>query len=198
MAVVVWATTLLVLGIPITWSHAAPFTATVTIVTGACLAFDRWLWKLPVFKGWLVKQPNLQGSWKVRLVSNWIDPSTGQTIAPIECLMVIRQRFSSLNARLFTRESSSTLLANNFSCEEDGVYELVGTYRNTPRIDLRGKRSEIHHGSLLLQVKDDPAGRLEGHYWTDRGTRGSLQLSRRVDTLFAGYEDATGEFGLPT
>lgn len=198
LAGIIWATTLVMLGHPITVQHAIPFAATVTLITGACYLFDCWLWKWPIFKGWLVKQPSLHGSWKVRLISNWIDPNTQQPIAPIDCLMVIRQRFSSLNARLFTRESSSTLLAHSFCCEDDGVFELVGTYRNTPRIDLRGKRSEIHHGSLLLQVQGDPPNRLAGHYWTDRSTRGSIELSGRVDTLFADYKHAAREFELPS
>jgi len=172
LAVLVWATTLVLLGIPFTWHHIAPFTATVTCLTASCFVFDRWLWNWPVFSGWLVKQPKLHGSWKVRIVSSWVDPKSGLPLPPIECLMVIRQRYSSLNARLFTRESSSTLLTHEFCCGDDGIYELVGTYRNTPRVELRGKRSEIHHGSLLLQVKGDHAARLDGHYWTDRGTTG--------------------------
>jgi hypothetical protein len=49
----------------------------------------------------------------------------------------------------------------------------------------------------LLQVQGDPPGRLAGHYWTDRGTKGTIELSRRVDVLLAGYEDAVAEFGLP-
>lgn len=194
LVVVVWGASLLILGIPIGWQHIAPFTATVTIVTGACVAFDRWLWKLKPFKGWLVKQPVLNGSWKVTLRSNWVNPETGKTIDPIKCVMVIRQRFSALNARLYTRESSSTLLAHEFCHDDDGVSELVGTYRNTPRADLRGERSEIHHGCFLLQVKGDY---LDGHYWTDRGTKGTLVLSDRVDTLFGGYSDAIKQFQLP-
>lgn len=192
LAVFIWAASLLTVGIPITWHHAAPFTVTVTVLTGACIVFDRWLWKWRIFRGWLVKQPNLQGSWKARLISNWVDPATGQQIAPIECVMVIRQRFSALNARLYTRESSSTLLAYAFCCDDDGIFELIGTYRNTPRVDLRGQRSEIHYGSLLLQVRSDPTNRLDGHYWTDRGTKGSLQLSHRADVLFTDYDSSCG------
>lgn len=198
LAVAIWTASLQILGVEITWRHAAPFTVAVTVLTGVCVVFDRWLWRWRIFKGWLVKQPDLQGSWKVLLVSSWIDPATQRQVAPIECVMVIRQRFSALSARLFTRESSSSLVAHAFTCEDDGVFEFIGTYTNTPKVDLRGKRSEIHHGSFLLHVKGDPPNGLDGHYWTDRGTKGSLQLTQRVDTLYPDYESARAEMNLPS
>lgn len=171
LTVIVWGAALIALGLPISWQHIAPFTLTVTILTTACVAFDRWLWRWPLFTGWLVKQPDIQGTWKVRLASSWIDPATNQQIAPIECLMVVRQTFSSLSARLFTRESSSFLVAHNLVCQSDGVFQLLGLYQNTPQITLRGQRSEMHYGALLLEVRGEPPTSIAGHYWTDAAPR---------------------------
>ncbi|MGY3568714.1 hypothetical protein [Vibrio paucivorans] len=40
-----------------------------------------WSWK--IFKGWYVKRPDLRGTWKVELKSNWVNPETGEKAAPI-------------------------------------------------------------------------------------------------------------------
>lgn len=197
LTVIVWGTTLLFLGLPLSWQYVAPFTLTVTTLTGACLAFERWCWRWPLFAGWLVKQPDIQGTWKARLVSNWIDPATNQQVLPIDCVMAVRQTFSSLSARLFTRESNSFLVAHNLVCQNDGVFQLLGVYQNTPQIALRGQRSEMHYGALLLEVRGDPPTALVGHYWTDRGTKGAIELKDRIPELLGGYEEGVRRFRLP-
>jgi hypothetical protein len=197
LTVIVWGATLVALGLPISWQYITPFTLTVTTLTTACLAFERWCWRWPIFQGWLVKQPHIQGTWKAHLVSDWIDPETNRRIEPIECIMVVRQTFSSLSARLFTRESSSFLVAHNLVHHNDGVFQLVGVYQNTPQISLRGERSEMHYGALLLEVRGDPPTALMGHYWTDRGTKGALELRDRVPDLLSAYEEGVRRFRLP-
>jgi len=195
LAVLVWAATLMLFGYRAEWYYLKPFTVTVSVVTLTCLAFDRWWWRWPVFKGWLVTDPDLQGTWKASLTSNWKDPTTGQQTPPIECAVTVRQTFSSLSFRLFTRESSSYLAAHKLVRQNDGVFQLFGTYQNTPDIRLRGVRSEIHYGALLLEVRGEPPKAMSGHYWTDRGTSGPLVLSDRVTEILSSYEEAAKKFG---
>ena len=198
LTVIVWGATLVALGIPISWQYFVPFTLTVSALTVACIAFDRWLWRWHLFQGWLVNRPDIEGTWKVRLVSNWIDPVTHQQIAPIDAVMVLRQTFSTLSARLFTKESGSVLVANNLVRQHDGVFQIFGVYQNTPDITLRGQRSEIHYGALFLEIRGDPPTELVGHYWTDRNTRGRLELSARIPELLTSYAAAVQQFRLPT
>jgi hypothetical protein len=169
----------------------------VSVLTFACFAFDRWLWHLTVFKHWLVNRPYVAGTWKAQLVSNWKDPVTGQQIPPITCIMVIRQTFSTLSVRLFTPESSSASVAYNIERQEDGLFRLFVLYQNIPRVNLRGERSEIHYGAFMLEVQGDPPVGLVGHYWTDRETKGSLELTDPTPKLFNGYNDAKLHFSLP-
>ena len=82
--------------------------------------------------------------------------------------MAVRQSLTTLSMRLMTAESSSRLIAYKMVEENDGVFLVTGVYTNTPKLELRGDRSEIHYGALLLQVLGDPPISLEGHYWTDR------------------------------
>jgi len=198
LAVIVWGTALVALGLPLSWQYIAPFTLAVTALTAACVAFERWCWRWPLFHGWLVNRPDVAGTWKARVVSNWIDPVTQQQIAPIDCVMVIRQTFSTLSARLFTKESSSVLVANNLVRQHDGVFQIFGVYQNTPDITLRGERSEIHYGALFLELRGDPPTELVGHYWTDRNTKGKLELSARIPELLTSYAAGVQQFRLPT
>src|ERR1043165_7726517 len=196
LALVVWGTALWLMGLPITWEYSKPFAITVTVLSVACIVFDKWLWKLPIFKGWFVNCPNLQGTWKVVLKSDWINPETKEQVPPIECIITIRQTYSKFSARLFTRESSSYLVAHKLEQQNDGVFQLFGTYQNTPDITLRGKRSEIHYGALVLEVRGEPPKSMVGHYWTDRGTKGSLKLTDKIADVLASYAEGASRFAI--
>lgn len=45
--------------------------------------FVSFLWKLPIFKNWLVPFPNLNGTWKGHIRTTWTDPETGERPGPI-------------------------------------------------------------------------------------------------------------------
>ena len=94
-----------------------------------------------------------------------------------------------------TAESSSWLVAHKIVEENDGVFLVTGVYTNTPKLRHRGKRSEIHYGALLLKVLGDPPTSLEGEYWTDRNSRGSMRLSNKNAAIFSTYQEAHNRFG---
>ncbi len=93
-----------------------------------------------------------------------------------------------------TPESRSKLIAHSIDLEQDGIYRVTGIYRNEPTLELQGERSEIHHGSLLLEVYGNRVTALEGHYWTDRNTRGSMKLFSRNKKIFDTFESAYEAF----
>lgn len=192
--VIVWAVTLFVRGVPITFDHLIPFGIAVSALTMMSIGFNRWCWRYSCFKGWLVQRPWLEGTWAVELQSDWIDPKTKKTIAPIAGFMTIRQTFSSLTVRLYTAESSSVSISATIVAAEDCQFELVATYQNDPRSDLRGVRSEIHYGTLFLALNDDPVQSMTGHYWTDRNTTGTLKITDRRGKLAASYAGAQDIF----
>src|SRR5699024_10700206 len=49
--------------------------------------FIKWGWQLPVFKHWLVKFPNLKGTWVGEIHSNWINPETNEATPPIPVML---------------------------------------------------------------------------------------------------------------
>lgn len=185
-AAALWAACLWVLGLPLAWEYSKPFSAVVAALTALTFAFDRWAWKWPVFQGWLVKRPWLEGTWKVELVSNHVLEGEAKPIEPISAVLAVRQSFSKLSARLMTSESSSRLVASSLIECDDGEFEFSAVYHNEPSVVVRD-RSPIHYGAFKLRVPVVRPANVAGHYWTDRGTTGTMQLelsSRMVSTSF--------------
>ncbi|MBL0489664.1 hypothetical protein [Aeromonas sp. FDAARGOS 1418] len=173
-----------------------PFGTVVGVITLLITLFNKYIWSWKIFKGWYVKRPDLRGTWKVELKSSWVNPDTGEEIAPIYGYAVIRQSLTFLSLRLMTKESRSVLVAHSIEQQEDeDLYKLVGVYRNEPKIELQGVRSEIHHGSFSLEIHGSPVEELEGHYWTDRATKGGMKMVGRVEKLYNTYEQAEREIG---
>lgn len=169
----------------------------LSTVTGALLfllsVFNVWLWRLPILQGWFVKRPNIHGTWHTIVHSDWIDPSTGKAIEPIECYMAIRQTYSSLSMRLMTSESASELIGSEIISFWDGTFCIAGIYRNEPKQLIRDG-SPTHNGAILLQVIGRPPTGLKGHYWTDRNTSGEIELISRRSKIYHDFEMANNAF----
>lgn len=173
-----------------------PFGTVVGAIMLFVTLFNKYVWAWPIFRGWYVNVPDLRGTWEVELKSNWIDPDTKKPIPPIHGYAVVRQTLTSLSLRLLTKESKSKIVAYSFDKEYDGIYRLAAVYRNEPKIELQGERSEIHYGSFTLEIHGTPASSLEGHYWTDRGTKGGMKLFGKRKKLLDTYDTAHHVFGL--
>jgi len=196
LTIAVWLVALWVQGMPVlSLEFIKPFGIVVGAITLFVTLFNKYAWSWRIFSGWYVNRPDLRGTWKVELVSNWVNPETNEPVPPIVGYTAIRQSLTSLSFRLMTKESRSRLIAHSIEKEEDGVFRLAAIYRNEPKIELQGDRSEIHHGSFSLEIHGTPAELMEGHYWTDRGTKGSMKVMARKKELFSTYELAEAGFG---
>ena len=197
LTVGVWLLALWFQGMPVLSAEfVKPFSLVVGIITLVVTLFNKYLWCWRIFRGWYVKRPDLRGTWKADLKSSWVNPENGQGIAPIPGYVVIRQSLTSLSFRLMTKESRSVLVAYSIDRQEDDdLYKLVGVYRNEPKIELQGVRSEIHHGSFALDIHGSPVYELQGHYWTDRGTKGGMRLFGRDKKLYDTFEQAEALYG---
>jgi hypothetical protein len=141
------------------------------------LIFIKWLWRVPLFRGWLIDVPDLQGTWKGTLETTWIDPQTNKTPAPIEAYLVIRQTLRDIHITMYTKESTSHSEATGICMEEDkGIRLLSYSYSNIPKATVR-ERSQIHYGAIRLRISIHPELKLEGEYWTDRKSTGHVEFS---------------------
>ncbi len=192
LAVIAWGSVLWIQGTPISWDHLAPFSSVVAVLTTTAIALEHALWRLRCFHGWFVKRPDLRGTWKVELHPG-IDPKTGAPVAPITAFMGVTQTLSTLQMHLMTPESESWLIADRIRSSPNGTgYQVAAVYTNKPGVHLRGTRSEIHHGALVLDAHgpDHRPSSLTGEYWTDRKTLGRMQLSERVPQVFTRFDEA--------
>jgi len=172
----------------IDWEAIKKLPDVVTIYVVITLLFTKWAWKWRIFRGWLVPLPNLQGTWKGNLHSTWIDPVTGQKIAPKNIVLVIRQTFSSISCVVFTDESDSySTTAQINQDDESGIFRISYNYINRPRSAVRD-RSEIHDGAAILKIVSSPKRKLEGEYWTSRKTTGDISVEFVSDKLAQAFE----------
>lgn len=189
LVVVIWAVVLFAQGHPVPLDYLKAFSYVVTGVSFALLLWERWLWSWRIFRPWLTTQPDLRGTWKGHLMSNWVDPVTKQGRGQIEAYLVVRQTYSKTDVRLLTAESDSVSLSANIFADGEGIHTVAVVYRNTPRAMLR-ERSPIGHGGMLLNIRGTPIHRLDGEYWTDRETKGELTLTLRSNEPCHDFEQA--------
>lgn len=195
----IWFGLLFVSQIPIEFNREAilklPEVVTVYLVLG--FIFTKWIWRLPVLQGWLIRYPDLQGTWQGNLQTTWKNPETGKIPGPIPLILVIKQSFNSINCVMHTQESTSYSNASMLSeDDESGIQRISYNYTNTPDITIRG-RSAIHHGAAILRiVKKGKQYSLTGEYWTSRNTGGNISLTLRSKELLGAFpQDLIKEIG---
>lgn len=193
IAVLAWVLVLLAQDAYVGWEHLRPFGTVVGVLGAMGLGLEKVLWHQAWLHGWFVKRPDLRGTWRVELASDWIDTATGERVPLIVCYMGVAQTLSHLQMHLMTQESESWLIAERIDLSPSGVgYQIAGVYTNRPHTHLRGDRSEMHFGGLLLETHGPPCRpeALTGEYWTDRKTKGRMTLGVRMPELFTRFDDA--------
>ena len=199
IAALAWWGILVVQGEQVGWEHLRPFGTVVGVIWLLVWLLEKKLWYKPWLHGWFVKRPDLRGTWRVELQSDWVDANTGKCTPSNICYMGVVQSLSDLQLHLMTSESESWLIANGIDASQSGKgYLIAAVYTNKPGTFLRGERSEVHFGGLILETHGDQVNRpkvLRGEYWTDRKTKGLIKLESRIPELLTNFEDAAQAFG---
>jgi len=185
----IWAFFMILSGIAITSEFFKPFSLIVGIVGIILFLFDKLLWKFPIIHSLFVPFPDVSGTWRGQIISTWKNEKTGEPIEPIDAFLVIYQTYSSLNIRMITKESKSDLLSGNIIQNQAGPDKIAGIYNNIPNILVRDK-SPIHYGGLLLEIHNGEKTVLEGEYWTDRDTKGTLRFDKRMKNTCDDFNSA--------
>lgn len=170
----------------IDWENLKKIPDAITIYVGLLFIFTKWGWKLPIFEGWLVRFPNLQGTWEGVLETTWKNGS-GENLPSIPMILVIKQSFSSISCVMYTKESTSYSTTAQINEDDDsGVFRLSYNYTNRSKSTIRD-RSPIHDGAAILKISTKPERCLEGEYWTSRKTTGNIDLKFKEKTLTQGF-----------
>lgn len=159
-----------------TWEAFKMIPNVVTFEILLWLVFAKWAWKLKIFQGWLVKFPILEGKWLGEIKTTWSPPNGDVITTPIQAELVIKQSFIRMSCIMKTNEMSSQSFSTEFLEDPDSdVIKLVYSYINIPKAGVRDK-SNIHYGTVLLEVITAPQKMLQGIYWTDRKTTGDINF----------------------
>lgn len=144
--------------------------------------FTKWLWRWKLLQGWLVPFPDLNGTWQGHIQTNWKD-AEGKTPGPIPTILTIKQTFGRMSCVMRTGEMESHSYLEGFCIDKEAqVRRLCYSYTSKPKTALRS-RSTPHDGTMLLNVIGTPVHKLEGEYWTQRQTNGSVALTFREQEL---------------
>lgn len=158
--------------------------------------WERWVWRVPVLQRFERVPPDIRGTWRGKVRTEWIDPATKQTAPPKPAYLVVRQTFREVSVTLLTDENrSSTTLAQ--LTRVNGTSQLDYMYLSRPDSSV-AHRSPMHHGSTSLVVSGAPGRRLKGRYWTDRNTRGELDFNDRNPNMADDFDGAASLFNSAT
>jgi SMODS-associating 2TM, beta-strand rich effector domain len=159
-----------------------------SIVTLMLLAFDRVLWRLPGFRS-LHNRPVLHGTWRAQLRTTYEERKK----ETIECYLVIDQTFSRICARMLFDRSRSSSMSGDI-VRENGRCVLYYVFRSD-KSALQPQTNPPSRGAADLTIASEPSPHLEGDYWMEVGTKGTLRTIGYQRTLFDTFASAQqGEY----
>ncbi len=148
-----------------------------SIVTILLLAFDRFLWRWPGVRR-LHKRPVLRGTWKTELRTTYEERKD----EVIDCFLVIDQTFSRICARMLFDRSRSNSMSGDI-VRENGRCVLYYIFRSDKNA-LAPDTNPPARGAADLTIASTPMTHLEGDYWMERGTKGTLRTVGFSTALF--------------
>ncbi|MCF8053938.1 MAG: hypothetical protein K9K75_01785 [Deltaproteobacteria bacterium] len=153
------------------------------VATADCFAyfvFTVWLWRWKRFQGWLIPFPDLNGTWQGHIQTNWKD-AEGNIPAPIPTILAIKQSFGRMSCVMRTGEMESHSYLEGFCIDKDAqVRRLCYSYTSRPKAFFR-ERSTPQDGTMLFNIIGEAVHKLEGEYWTQRKTTGTVTLTFRTN-----------------
>lgn len=189
LTVLIWWLINFISGNNLNYQILKPFTSVAAVLVILYNLFELYVWKWKFINPFFVKKPNIEGTWKISLISNWVNPATNQRNEPSIVYLAIRQTFSTVNARLYTNNSESEELWTNLIKTNDKRYKLVSVYQNIPQRIFREK-SPIHFATFIKNVNGDVSRSLKGNYWTDRGTAGETYSTGHSKKYYFSFKEA--------
>ncbi len=184
MAAAIWVALAFILGVPVDKLWLKYVGVIAALVVLLLLAFDVFAWRwLPE---WIVKRPNIRGTWRAELRSNWLKDD-GQPLVS-ECFIVIHQTYTTMCVEVLFPGSDSTSTSADI-VKGGGRPSLWYTYRSEAHAPNRDGNPP-HRGAVSLFVETSPRRSLAGDYWTERGTTGRIQTSGHSKKIAGSFMSA--------
>lgn len=176
------------------FNYLKPIPAVVTFDTIVIFIFSKWVWKYKLFYSWLVPFPNLNGTWKGNIETNWINEKTGKKPAYIPVILTIKQSFTNISCVMRTGEMNSYSFISGFVIDkENQILKLVYSYDSIPKQTVKN-RSPQHFGTMYFDIINNRGNKeLSGDYWTGNETTGRIELEFWKKEHLEKYPEELGE-----
>lgn len=170
------------------WDSARFTISASSVAIIALLAYDRSLWRWPLLRR-LTKRPVLHGTWKAELRSSY----AGSAGNAIEGYMTIRQTYSTVQVDMLFENSRSFFLSGGLR-QEDGRARLQYLFRSEGDA-LHQQDNPPSRGAAVLVVSRRPHLHMDGDYWMERGTKGTIRTQSYSPDVFESFDAARTHFG---
>jgi len=142
-------------------------------------------WKWPIIKK-MFYRPNINGTWVGELESDWKDKN-GNQIPNKKIFVVIRQNFLRVNFSTFTDNFIGKSYSETFALNKTrGIKNVAYLYRKETSVKGDNLNNE---GATELRLIESRPNRLEGKYWSNIKTNGTLKFTFLSKKTVDSYED---------
>jgi hypothetical protein len=158
----------------------------LTVTTLFWTFYISWGWKWPLLNK-IFYRPNLNGTWKGKLISDWTDKE-GNSREPIDFFIVIRQSFLRIHFTTFTDNFVGISYSETFYLKKDrGIKNVAFLFRK----DTSQNNDEfLQEGATELRLIEAVEKKLEGKYWSNRKTNGTIKVKFLKNIHVDSFEEA--------
>ncbi|MFY4859766.1 hypothetical protein ACOTVM_04360 [Aliarcobacter butzleri] len=164
----------------------------ITVATGVWFVYFKWAWKWKYIRKLLYK-PNLNGTWIGEFSSDWKN-ELGQENPPKKFVLVIRQHWFSISVRAFTDLQKTESYVETLMIDDSKGTKLLVYLFSEKRVGT-GEHGARQGAAELDLIEDKTIKVLEGHFWTQAGTRGYIKVNQIVKSdLIDSFEQANNKW----
>lgn len=158
------------------WSNIS---TAVTIALAIRWVLFKWVWKWKCFRFLenLHHVPYVEGVWVGKYRSTGNEKTPPDRLEGFAELEICQPDINTLKFIRKSGESTSRSFGENIYRGDDGIIQFRYSYLSEPKAEVR-ERSPISYGSAILTYSRSPE-HLDGNYWTDQKTTGTLELTRK-------------------
>ena len=147
----------------------------ITVAGLFWLSYFKWAWKWSYIRK-LLYRPNLNGTWLGEFESDWKNEQ-GQVNPPKKFVLVIRQHWFTISVRAFTNIQKTESYVETLMLDGNKGTKILA-YLFSEKRSRTGDHGPRQGAAELDLVETETAKLLEGHFWTQAGTRGYIRVKQ--------------------
>lgn len=147
----------------------------ITVAGLFWFSYFKWAWKWSYIRK-LLYRPNLNGTWLGEFESDWKNDQ-GEVNPPKKFVLVIRQHWFTLSVRAFTNIQKTESYVETLMLDDIKGTKLLA-YLFSEKRSRTGEHGSRQGAAELDLVEIEINKLLEGHFWTQAGTRGYIRVKQ--------------------